>query len=170
MGPTPKRSARGEDVGATCWLDAQEQAAWGELRRLLLVLPSVLDAHTARRTGLSFFEYQLMATLSDAPEWTLRMSELAKATCSSLSRLSHAVSRLESKGMVIRRRCGGVGRSSVASLTPKGYGKLVASAPDHVDAVRALVMSALTTDQLRSLAANSRRIVERLDAGEPRAG
>jgi DNA-binding MarR family transcriptional regulator len=163
---TPRRPGRDDDAD---WLTDQEQAAWTEVRRLLLVLPSVLDSRTSQQTGLSFFEYQIMASLSDGVDRSLRMSELAAATSSSLSRLSHAVTRLESKGIVVRRRCGGVGRSSVASLTPQGYGKLVASAPNHVASVRTLVVGALSIDELQSLAANARRILERLDADDPEA-
>lgn len=131
---------------------------------MLLVLPSALDARTSRQAGLSFFEYQTMAALSDSDGRRLRMSELASATSSSLSRLSHAVSRLEAKGFVIRRRCKGVGRSSVAALTPKGYAKLVAAAPGHVASVRALVLEGLSRDQLDNLATIARHIVEHLDA------
>jgi DNA-binding MarR family transcriptional regulator len=163
VGPTPRRAAGGN----AAWLSAGEQAAWGELRRLLLVLPSVLDARTSRETGLSFFEYQIMASLSEGPDRALRMSELAEATCSSLSRLSHAVGRLESRSIVVRRRCDGVGRSSLAVLTPRGYRKLVAAAPFHVAAVRALVVSALTTEELSTFAESARRVVERLDAETP---
>ena len=133
---------------------------------MLLLLPSALDACASRQSGLTFFEYQIMATLSDRRDRTQRLSELAVATSSSLSRLSHAISRLESNGFVIRRRCEGVGRSSVATLTIKGYRKLVASAPEHVESVRTLVIDGLTIAQLESLATIARRIAGRLDASE----
>ncbi len=148
------------------WLTAQEHAAWIELRRLLLLLPSAFDSRMSRQTGLSFFEYQILATLSERVEKTQRMSELAEGTSSSLSRLSHAVARLETKGFVIRRRCEGVGRSSTATLTRKGHRKLVASAPGHVESVRSLVFDGLTKEQLRSLGAIATCIVERLDADD----
>ena len=133
---------------------------------MLLLLPSALDRDVSRRSGISFFEYQVMATLSESAERTQRLSELADATSSSLSRLSHAVSRLEAGGLVTRRRCEGVGRSSVATLTPKGMKKLVASAPGHVASVRALIIDSLSKEQLRSLELIATRIVERLDSGD----
>ncbi len=165
MGPASARSAAG--AGATVrWLTPREHDAWIELRRLLLLLPAALDSRMARQAGLTFFEYQIMATLSEVEDTTLRMSELAGATSSSLSRLSHAVARLETQGFVVRRRCGGVGRSSLATLTPKGSRKLVASAPGHVEAVRSLIIDGLTTEQLRLLGTISTRIVARLDADD----
>jgi DNA-binding MarR family transcriptional regulator len=164
------KSASHDGDSGVRWLTSQELAAWIELRRLMLLLPSVLDSRTLRQADLSFFEYQLLATLSEMPDRTLRMSELAEASSSSLSRLSHAVSRLETKGFVTRRRCDGVGRRSVATLTRKGLGKLVASAPGHVESVRSLVIDGLTKEQLSSLVAIASSIAERLeadDAGTP---
>jgi DNA-binding MarR family transcriptional regulator len=160
-------AATGDGDRGARWLTSQEHAAWIELRRLLLLLPSALDACAVRQSGLSFFEYQIIATLSDRADRAQRMSELAEATSSSLSRLSHAVSRLEGEGFVVRRRCGGVGRSSVATLTAKGYRKLVASAPDHVESVRTLVMDGLTKGQLESLETIARQIAQRLVANNP---
>jgi len=148
------------------WLTSQEQAAWIELRRLLLLLPSALDSRMSEQAGLSFFEYQVLATLSESADRTQRMSELAEGTSSTLSRLSHAVARLETKGLVIRRRCAGVGRSSVATLTHEGLKKLLMSAPGHVESVRSLVIDGLTNEQLRSLGAIATRIVERLEADD----
>jgi DNA-binding MarR family transcriptional regulator len=145
------------------WLTSRELATWIEVRRLLQLLPSALDARTLRQTGVSFFEYQIMATLSESDDRARRMSELAEVTSSSLSRLSHAITRLEAKGFVVRRRCDGVGRSSAARLTHKGLRKLVSAAPDHVESVRALVIDALTEEQLTALRAIATRIVERLD-------
>jgi DNA-binding MarR family transcriptional regulator len=158
-----KSAAREQDADVR-WLDSLEHAAWIELRRLILTLPSALDSRTSRQAGLSFFEYQILATLADCVDRTQRMSALAEATSSSLSRLSHAVTQLEARGYVVRRRCQGVGRSSVATLTSKGTRKLVASAPSHVASVRTLVLDGLTKDQLRSLAAIAGRIAERLEA------
>ncbi len=119
-----------------------------------------------RQADLSFFDYQILATLSESVDRTRRMSELAEATSSSLSRLSHAVARLESKGFVIRRRCDGVGRSSVATLTKAGVRKLVAAAPEHVASVRALVIDVLTKEQIGALRVIATRIVQRLDADD----
>jgi DNA-binding MarR family transcriptional regulator len=160
------RSAAAKGDAGVRWLTSQEHAAWIELRRLILLLPSALDSRMLRQAGLSFFEYQILATLSERVDRTHRMSELAEVTSSSLSRLSHAVSRLETKGFVTRRRCEGVGRSSVATLTSRGFGKLVASAPDHVESVRSLVIDGLTKEQLSSLGTIATCIVGRLDGGE----
>jgi DNA-binding MarR family transcriptional regulator len=162
-------SAEEDDNAQVRWLTSREHAAWIELRRLILLLPSALDSRMSRQAGVSFFEYQILATLSESATRTQRMSELAEATSSSLSRLSHAVSRLETEGLVTRRRCEGIGRSSAATLTAKGYRKLAASAPNHVKSVRSLIIDGLTREQIRQLEVIAARIVEQLDTDDGEA-
>ena len=53
-------------------------------------------------SDLSFVEYYVLASLSDQPEYTMRMSRLAVLANSELSRLSHLMSRLEKRGFVLR--------------------------------------------------------------------
>ena len=59
--------------------------------------------------------------LSEAPDRTLRMSQLAEQTTSSASRLSHAVARLEEKGWVRRDKHPTDRRGSLAVLTDDGW-------------------------------------------------
>jgi DNA-binding MarR family transcriptional regulator len=95
---------------------------------------------------------------------TMRMSELAEVTDSSLSRLSHLIKRLEARQLVRREPDPDDGRYTNAILTPEGLELLVASAPAHVAKVRDLVIDALTPAQLRELGAASERILERVEA------
>jgi hypothetical protein len=70
------------------WLDAEEQQTWLALAGTLIRLPAALDAQLRRDAGISHFEYQVLALLSEAPVRTLRMSALATMAEGSLSRLS----------------------------------------------------------------------------------
>src|SRR4051794_16182855 len=122
-----------------------------------------------RDSGLSHFEYLVLATLSEAPERTRRMSALASLASGSLSRLSHVVKRLEGRGWVQRRPCPGDGRYTNAVLTEAGWRKVRSSAPGHVEAVRTLVLDALSRAELAELGGFARRILARLD-DDPAAG
>ena len=144
------------------WLDHTEMEAWLPLAQLMIQLPSALDAQLRRDSGISHFEYAVLARLSEAPSRTLRMSTLADLTNGSLSRLSPVVTRLESQGWVTRRSCAEDGRYTEAVLTKKGFAKVVASAPGHVAAVRRLVIDPLTRTQLRQLSAIAAGIVDAL--------
>jgi DNA-binding MarR family transcriptional regulator len=93
----------------------------------------------------------------------LPMSDLAAIAQGSMSRLSHAVSRLELAGWVERHACRDAGRRTAARLTPAGLRKLEEAAPGHVREVRRLVVDRLEPEQLRALGDAARAIVAGLD-------
>lgn len=144
------------------WLTDDEQKAWRSLVALLFKLPAVLDAQFQKDAGITHFEYMVLSSLSEAPDRTLRMSDLAAMSSGSLSRLSHVVSRLERRGWVRRESCPGDGRFINAILTDDGWDKVVATAPGHVSVVRKLVVEALGTEEFRALGAASQQILDHL--------
>ena len=123
-----------------------------------------LECQLERDSDLSFIEYHALARLSEEPDGTLRMSELAILTNASLSRLSHLVTRLEKWGFVRREADKTDGRFTNAILTEAGFAKLVASAPAHVAAVRQLVIDEFSPSELDQLREFCERIVARVDA------
>jgi len=137
------------------WLTPDQQRAWRPFIALLFRLPAALEAQLQKDAGISHFEYLVLANLSEAPGWTLRMSDLAALASGSLSRLSHVVSRLETRGLVRREACPGDGRYINAVLTEDGWAKVVAVAPEHVAAVRRLLIDVLTPEELSDLGAIS---------------
>src|SRR3954449_6154718 len=145
------------------WLTAAEAQTWRNFASVLLRLPWALECQLQRDAGLSFIEYHALASLSETPDHTRRMSELAALTHASLSRLSHLVKRLEARGFVRREPDPTDGRYTNAVLTPDGHKHLVASAPAHVATVRRLVIDAFTTTELGRLGQVAERILRRLD-------
>ena len=140
------------------WLSDEEQQAWRPFVALLIRLPAALDAQLQKDAGISHFDYLVLSSLSEAQNRTLRMSELAALASGSLSRLSHVVSRLESRGWVRREACGGDGRFINAVLSEEGWQKVVATAPGHVAAVRRLLVDTLALEDFRALGAISEQI------------
>jgi DNA-binding MarR family transcriptional regulator len=153
-------------VQSTDWLAGDEEKAWRSLATMMHSLRGALERQLERDSDLSFIEYHALARLSEEPNLTLRMSELAVLTSASLSRLSHLVKRLESWGYVRRETDPTDGRFTNAILTKDGYAKLVASAPSHVACVRQLVITGFSPTELKRLAAYADRIVERVDVSE----
>lgn len=133
------------------WLDEDQQRTWRRFGALMQLLPVALEAPLQREADLSYFSYLVLAMLSEAPERTRRMSELAALSNASLSRLSHVVSRLERAGWVRRAPDREDRRVTAATLTEDGYRKVVAAAPVHVASVRELVVDRLSPDQLAQL-------------------
>ena len=146
------------------WLDDDQQVAWRSLATVLTKLPWALEVQLEGDASLSFVEYHALARLSEEPGRTLRMSQLAVVTNASLSRLSHLVKRLETWGFVRREPDPADGRFTNAILTETGYAKLVASAPAHVKAVRALVIDEFDAAEVARLREYSDRILTRIEA------
>ena len=102
------------------WLTPGQLESWLSVVRLFTRLPWAIDAQLQRDAGLSMIEYMTMAMLAESPAWTLRMSDLAERTSSSLSRLSHLVKRLEARGYVRRETDPTDGRFTNAILLQAG--------------------------------------------------
>ena len=134
------------------WLDDRQQHAWRRLAAVILKLPSELEHQLQTDAGLSHFEYWVLALLSEAPDRSLRLSQLADQANSSLSRLSHGITRLEKRGWVTRQPCPDDRRATLAVLTDDGWDQIVAAAPGHVDAVQRFVFDGLTHDDVDELA------------------
>ncbi|MDI6103499.1 MarR family transcriptional regulator [Actinoplanes sp. NEAU-A12] len=135
------------------------------LMGVMMRLPTALDTQLQRDSGLSHFEYGILAGLSEAPEHTLRMSSLAILAEGSLARLSQAVGRLEKRGWVRRSPDPADGRYTLATLTGDGWDTVVAAAPGHVENVRGLIFDSLTKAQVRQLHEIGRRILAAVDPG-----
>jgi DNA-binding MarR family transcriptional regulator len=145
------------------WLDAEEEQAWIALAGTLIRLPAALDAQLRRDAGISHFEYQVLAKLSQVPDGTLRMSVLATQTEGSLPRLSQVVARLEQRGWVHRTPDPADGRATLATVTDEGRAKGAEAAPGHVEEVRRLVFDPLTKTQSRQLREIGGRIMRAID-------
>lgn len=152
-----------QEAGAALWLDEEQQRAWRGVAKLYARLPATLDSELQRAARITLFEYEVLALLSESDRRTLQMSELAAGTNSSLSRLSHVVDRLEKRGWVTRQTCPNDGRAAQAVLTESGLAKVVEAAPDHVRAVRELVVDAITPAQLRQLGSAAAKIGHRIE-------
>src|SRR3954451_20975963 len=122
-------------MNGTRWLDSQEQHAWRSYQAATRLLTSQLDRELQRDSQIPATYYEILVQLSEAPDRSLRMSELADASESSRSRLSHAVARLEKNGWVRRESCPTDRRGAFAVLTEVVFTALAEAAPAHVTSV-----------------------------------
>jgi DNA-binding MarR family transcriptional regulator len=145
------------------WLSQEERLAWVAFNGVLIKLPFALDAELRRAGGITYFDYLVLSVISEGPQRTMPMTELAALTNASLSRLSHVVTRLEQRGWVARSACPNDRRATNAVLTDAGMAAVEAVAPGHVATVRDLAIDALSATQIRQLARISQAILGRLD-------
>src|SRR5687768_3176082 len=107
------------------WLTPGELTAWRSFSLMLSTLMTALDSQLQRDSQLSYVEYYTLAGLSESPQWTMRISELAVLVNAELSRMSHLIKRLERRGFLHREPDPADGRYTNAILTESGYEHLV---------------------------------------------
>lgn len=144
--------------GAIPPLTGEELETWSAVATVLEWLPAALDAQLQRDAQVTHFEYGVLFALAHADEGRLRMSVLSSYANSTLSRLSRAATRLESKGWMRRTPDPTDGRFTLAILTESGRAKVEQATPGHAELVRDLVLDRLTAAQRRQLREISRRI------------
>ena len=135
----------------TRWLTASEQQTWRAFVTACQTLFTVVEAQLQHGAGFPHGYYEILVRLSEAPGRALRMNQLAEASASSKSRLSHAVARLEERGWIQRVDCPTDRRGQVAQLTDAGFAALAEAAPGHVSQVRRSLIDLLTPEQLAQL-------------------
>jgi DNA-binding MarR family transcriptional regulator len=131
----------------TQWLTDEEQRAW----RIHLDVSRLLMYQLERDLqpfGLTNNDYEILVNLSEAEDHRMRMSDLAKSTLQSKSRLSHQITRMESAGLVRRENCESDRRGLYAVLTESGWETMRKIAPHHVASVRAHFISHIGAEDL----------------------
>lgn len=144
------------------WLDDTEQKAWQGMlvfaRRNLLEIQRGLNAH-----DMLAVHYDILATLSAAPDQTLQLSGLADTVACSQSRLTQRLKLLIERGEVEVKPSLEDGRVKYATLTFDGLQRLRAVAPDHVRDVRRIVFDHLDAHETKVLADAFTRIAANLE-------
>lgn len=132
------------------WLDANQQRIWRSFLNGVAKINERLDAEL-RPFGLDLGEYEILVHLSESPERSLRMSDLAGRVRQSRSRLTHTIARMEAKGLVARMACPSDRRGVIAVMTTHGYQLLVTAAPAHVESVRRALVDPVDPEDFAAL-------------------
>lgn len=103
-----------------------------------------LERRVQNSAGMPPSYFELLIQLRYAPARRLRMSELAAATRSKPSRITHAINRLEQAGWITRDSHPTDGRGSTATLTDQGSRAMDAARPEFTRVVREHVLGPLT--------------------------
>ncbi|MEM9134649.1 MAG: MarR family transcriptional regulator [Actinomycetota bacterium] len=138
-------------MSETRWLTDEQDQVW---RALLTVFHRAMPEmeRTFKAHGLLAVHYQILVTLSEAPDRTMRLSELAGRANLSPSRLTHRLRPLVDRGEVLVAPCAVDGRAKDATLTDAGMAVLEAVAPAHVEDVQRLIFDHIPADGLDPVA------------------
>jgi DNA-binding MarR family transcriptional regulator len=136
---------------ATNWLTAREMTAWRTYIETYGDLISAIERDLAEH-GLTLGDYQVFVYLSETPDRSMRMCDLADLLQLSPSGLTRRLDGLVRAGFVTREPSTDDRRVMLATLTPSGFAALEAAAPDHVASVRRHVFDHLDDEQVDALA------------------
>lgn len=139
--------------GDTRQLSPQENELW----RGFLTWSEGVTAGIARalneHAGLSVAEFEILARMADAPDQHLGQQALGDSLGWSASRLSHQLTRMEKRELIVRESAG-IGRYMTVRLTPRGEQATRHALQIHAGAVHSSFLNRLTTgqqDMLREL-------------------
>lgn len=132
------------------WLSAEQQRIWRSYLNGVARINERLDAEL-RPFGLDLGEYEILVHLSEAEGHALRMSDLADRVRQSRSRLTHTISRMETKDLVARMACPSDRRGVICRMTERGFALLVNAAPSHVESVRCALVDRVDPDDFAAL-------------------
>jgi DNA-binding MarR family transcriptional regulator len=145
------------------WLTAEEQRVWRRWLTLNARLSATLQKELHDDAGLSMPDFEVLVHLTDSPEGRVRVTDLARLLQWERSRVSHHVTRMESRRLVQRVECTEDGRGAFVVITPQGRAAIEQAAPGHVNTVRRLVFDALSPEEVDAFAAIIEKALARLD-------
>ena len=146
----------------TPWLTAEQQRIWRAFLGGITVMMDQLDRDLRTQHDLSLAEYEILVRLSEAPNRSIRMAELASAVAHSRSRITHTISRLERDGIVRRDQCSEDGRGVSAVLTDHGFSVLEKAAHTHVRGVHEYLIENAPPEEFAALGRIMDRVTETL--------
>lgn len=135
---------------ATAWLTTEEMTAWRTYVETYSDLIAAIE-HDLAEHDLTLGDYQVFVYLSEAPNRSMRMCDLADRLQLSPSGLTRRLDGLVKAGFVTREPSVDDRRVMLATLTPAGFTALETAAPDHVASVRRHIFDHLDSDQVEAL-------------------
>jgi DNA-binding MarR family transcriptional regulator len=144
-------------------VDAQDWGVWRAFVTMHRHLARELDRRLQRDAGISQADFSVLATLAESPHQRLRTGELAELLAWEKSRVSHQVSRMESRDLVDRTECETDGRGTWVGLTEEGRRVLRSATGDHAEAIRTLFFDHLHENEKTAIAEAAKRVLDNLN-------
>jgi DNA-binding MarR family transcriptional regulator len=144
------------------WLSEAQQRVWRQWLAANAELGTAVGRQLHLDSGISAADFHVLVRLSEEPSHRIRIVELARGMQWERSRLSHQLTRMERRGLILRRDCRDDRRGQFAELTEQGQRTLEESAPGHAELVRSVLFDHLSDDDLRALERITASLLERV--------
>jgi DNA-binding MarR family transcriptional regulator len=148
-------------------LKPEEWELWDTWMRAQRLLLRELDRDLQDECGISKAEFSVLVTLWQVPGREMRVGELAESLDWEKSRVSHMLTRMETRGFVAPTRCGPSGRRTGIGLTDKGGRAAQSAILRHGRNIRRYFLDSLTAEQAATIRVWSEQMI---DGIEPRFG
>jgi len=142
------------------WLSADEQRVWRNYLTMTARLQSAMSRQLQADCGLSLADYDVLVALDE--QRGCRIAELGERLGWEQSRLSHQLSRMRTRGLVVRSGAADDRRAATVDLTDDGRAALTSAAPGHAELVRNVVFEGASAAQLRALDRWTSEVLARL--------
>ncbi|GAB6899467.1 MarR family winged helix-turn-helix transcriptional regulator [Kineosporia succinea] len=126
-------------------------SAYFALLEVSALLHHELEQQAREDAGITFVQFQILAALSEHPEGSRTMTDVADQIVHSRSGLTYQAQKLEEAGYLTRGPAPGDERSTMATLTPAGREVLAGVLPGHLGVVRELFLDPLATEDTDEL-------------------
>ena len=142
------------------WLSADEQRVWRNYLTMTARLQSAMSRQLQADCGLSLADYDVLVAVHE--QRGCRIAELGERLGWEQSRLSHQLSRMRTRGLVVRSGAADDRRAATVDLTDDGRAALTSAAPGHAELVRNVVFEGASAAQLRALDGWTSQVLARL--------
>lgn len=132
--------------------DTTQLGAYFALMETASLLRHAVEQQLTQAGNLSYVQFQLLATLGDAPAGSRRMTDLADGVVYSRSGLTYQAQTLEKRGLVTRAPSADDERSTTVTITDAGRAVLADVFPGHIDLLHDLLLAPLSDPDVAHLA------------------
>ena len=130
-------------------LSPQELRVWHAFKLMGEDVMERVGRDIAQATGLSGPDFGVLSRLAGHGNGEMRQQTLAESMGWDKSRLSHHLTRMQAKQLIVRREA--EKRVVLVVITKQGRSKLDAARPAHAESVRRNLLSRLNAQQIETI-------------------
>ena len=155
-------------MGQSDMLEPQEWDLWDRWMRAQRLLAQEIDRRLQGEFGISKPEFSVLMTLLRAPGREMRVADVAESLGWDKSRVSHQLTRMERRGLVVSSESGASGRRTGIGLTAQGLQVVESAISGHARNVRQCFFDLLAPEQAAAIGAWSDQVIELAERGGER--
>ena len=148
----------------TAKITPTELASWRSMLDTTMALRRQLQHVITDASGLSEQDFMVLLALIEAKGKPLRASDLADQIGWDRSRLSHHLSRMETRNLITRETCKIDSRGTELRITEAGRNLMREATGPHFAALKELFANTLNPDEIDQLAKITGKLTARLSA------